>query len=298
MKPRQYAAAACLLALSMPLFAQVLVKQDLSRVMQEAVRQRQHYVEAFKDFTATETKTTEIIDKNGRIEDRRVVVSDFLVYESRLRSNIVNEYRITREVDGKPAVKGEQQALEQFEKLVKSKTLEQEGKRLRDQNMKHTLRYYRWGVTLEPAPQLQASNYEYEIGDVERLGGRDVVILKYKRKNLMTNEFSGLTRNFKDPKTGNRGRLWIDAGTFQIWRWENESTVMDRDIAVEAVLGRDEVTYESSEFGVNVPVRIVTSYFDKNGAPKGSLRLAGRIVFEYGKFKRFNVTTESRLEQP
>ena len=49
---------------------------------------------------------------------------------------------------------------------------------------------------------------------------------------------------------------------------------------------------------MNVPERIVTSYFDKKGAPNGSLRLAGRIIFEYGKFKRFNVTTEYKVEKP
>jgi hypothetical protein len=51
------------------------------------------------------------------------------------------------------------------------------------------------------------------------------------------------------------------AETFQVWRWENESTVIDRDIPTESVLVRDEIEYESSAFDVNVPVRIVTSYF-------------------------------------
>ena len=266
--------------------------------MQEAVKQRQHYVESFKDLTAAETKTTEIVDKNGKVADQRVVLSDFLVYQSRLKADVVNEYRITKEVDGKPANKGEKQATELFDKLAKAKTLEQEFDRLRDENLKHTLHYYRWGVTLQLAPQLQTPNYEYNIGGRERLNGRDVMIVKYKRKNLIPNEFRGLTRNFKDPKTGNRGRLWLDAETFQVWRWENESTVIDREIPTESVLGRDEIEYESSAFGVNVPVRIVTSYFDKKGAPSGSLRLAGRITFTYGKFKRFNVTAEFKVEKP
>ena len=297
---RQLASSTCVLAAPLPcLYAQAPLQQDLSKVMQEAVKQRQRYVESFKDLTAAETKTTEIVDKNGKIEDRRVVISDFLVYESRLKADLVNEYRITREVDGKPATKGGKQATELFEKLAKAKTLEQEGNRLRDENLKHTLRYYRWGVTLQLAPQLLFTNgYEYEIGGRERLNGRDVIILKYKRKNLMTGEFKGLIRNFKDPKTGNRGRLWLDSETFQVWRWENESTVIDRDIPTESVLSRDEIEYESSAFDMNVPVRIVTSYFDKKGAPNGSLRLAGRITFAYEKFKRFDVTTEYKVERP
>jgi hypothetical protein len=297
---RRFAVATFLLTASLPrLLAQAPFPPDVSRVLQEAVKQRQQYVQSFKDLTGTETRTTEIFNKDGKVEDRRVVVSDFLVYESRLKAGVVNEYRITREVDGKVATKGERQATELFEKLAKARTLEQEGNRLRDENLKHTLRYYRWGVTLQLAPQLQGStNYEYEVAGREQIQGRDVIILKYKRKNLITGEFKGLIRNFKDPKTGNRGRLWLDAETYQVWRWENESTVIDRELPTESVLSRDEIEYESSAFGVNVPVRIVTSYFDKKGASNGALRLAGRITFAYGKFKRFGVSAEYKVEQP
>jgi hypothetical protein len=287
------------IALTIFVLAQTSSQPDLTSVLREAVRQRTRFVESFKDLTAVETKTTEIIDKAGKVEDRRTVISDFLVYASPLRAGVVSEYRITREVDGKAYGKGEKQAAELFEKLAKTKTLEQEGKRLRDENMKHTLNYYRWGVTLQPAMQLQMSNgYEYEISGRENVNGRDTIILKYKRKNLMADEYKGLTRNFNNPRTGNRGQVWLDAETFQIWRWVNENTVTDRDISFEAVLGRDEVEYAASGFGVNVPTRIVTSYFDKKGAAKGSVRLAGRITFTYATFKRFGVTTEFRLETP
>jgi hypothetical protein len=43
------------------LFGQESLPPDLSRVMQEAVKQRHRYVESFKNLTAAETKTTEII---------------------------------------------------------------------------------------------------------------------------------------------------------------------------------------------------------------------------------------------
>jgi hypothetical protein len=279
--------------------AQTSFQPELARGIQEAVKERQRYVESFKNLTAVETKTTEIIDKAGKVEDRRTVISDFLVYASPLRAGVVSEYRITREVDGKAYGKGEKQAAELFEKLAKAKTLEQEGNRLRDENMKHTLKYYRWGVTLQPAPQIQSTaTYEFEIVGRDKVNGRDTIILKYKRKLLMTDEFKGLTRNFNNPKTGNRGQLWLDAETFHIWRWVNENTVTDRDIPAEAVFGRDEIEYAPSAFGVNVPVRIVTSYFDKKDASKGSVRLAGRITFTYATFKRFGVTTVYRLESP
>jgi hypothetical protein len=281
------------------MLAQTSPQPELARVMQEALKERQRFVESFKNLTAVETKTTEIIDKAGKTVERRTVVSDFLVYASPLKAGVVSEYRITREVDGKAVGKGEKQAAELFEKLAKAKTLEQEGSRLRDENMKHTLRYYRWGVTLLPAPQIQSpATYEIEIAGRDKINGRDTIILKYTRKKLATDEFKGLARNFNNPKTGNRGQLWLDAETFRLWRWINESTVTDRDVTTEAVLVRDEIEYVPSAFGVNVPVRIVTSYFDKKDAAKGSVRLAGRITFTYATFKQFGVTTEYKLAGP
>jgi hypothetical protein len=232
---RGLAASICFLAASLPYsFAQAALQEDLSRVMQEAVKQRQRYVESFKDLTAVETKTTEIVGKNGKVEDRRVVISDFLVYESRLKAGVVNEYRITKiAVNRQSKAKSRQWSCSRS--FTKAKTLEQEGNRLRDENMKHTLRYYRWGVTLQLAPQLQFSaGYEYESGAAAPRWPRRYH-LKYKQKNQMAGEVQGLTRNFKD-QTGNRGRLWLDPETFQVWCWENESTVIDQDIPTESVL--------------------------------------------------------------
>jgi hypothetical protein len=251
-------------------------------------------VETFKDLTAVETKVTEIIDKDGKIDKRRVVVSDFLVYESQIKPGAVLEYRITRTVDGKLVGKDGKQAIELFEKLAKAKTLEQEGRRLTEENLKYTLNYYRWGVTLDPVPQFQNSAVAFELAGRERIGDRDTIVLKYRRKDFRAGEFRGLARNFKDPRTGNRGRVWLDPLDFRIWRWENESTITDRDITTEAVLGRDEVEYIPSTFSPNVPTRIVTSFFDK--AKGNTIRLAGRITFTYPEFKRFNVATEYRIE--
>ena len=143
-------------SLAFPSFAQKEESgTETANVLQEAKKRWQEYVDLFKDLTAVETKTTELIDKNGKVDKQRKVISDFLVYASPIKSTIVNEYRITREVDGKAVGKEGKQAVELFEKLAKAKTLEQEGKRLREENLRHTLHYYRWGITLQPPVQLE-----------------------------------------------------------------------------------------------------------------------------------------------
>ena len=146
----------------------------------------------------------------------------------------------------KPSERTGNRRIELFEKLAKAKTLEQEGKRLREENLRHTLHYYRSGASLQPLVQLDTPGgfFTFEIVGREKLDGRETILLKYRRNDLLPGGPSGLLRNFKDHRSGNRGRAWLDAETFGIWRWVNESTVVDRDIPEEVVYMRDEVEYE------------------------------------------------------
>ena len=63
------------------------------------------------------------------------MISDLLVYQLPTNANVMDELRITREVDGKPVEKGEKQAIGLFEKLEKSPTGEQERVRLRERKI-------------------------------------------------------------------------------------------------------------------------------------------------------------------
>jgi hypothetical protein len=291
-------ALACLLICSLAFASLAQVGQsDLTAVLQQASNRRQEYIETFKDLTAAETKTTELFDKSGKIEKQRKVVSDFLVYPLQTRTCAVDEIRITREVDGKPVGKGEKQAIELFQKLANSKNSEQEVKRLRDENLKYTLKYYRWGITLQPVTALAKEaqpGHSFEIAGQESLGGRKVILLKYQL-NEVSPSTSNLVRTFTNPRVGKRGRIWLDAENFRVWRWENEYTVVDRDITSAAVYMRDEIEYVSSAFGILVPKTIVTSFFDKSEPDKRSLRLTGRITYNYDAFKRFDVSAESEV---
>jgi hypothetical protein len=117
-------------------------QSDLGNLLSRGDARRQEYVEAFKNLIAVETRLTEIIDRNGRVEKERVVVSDFLVYRSGLRDDLVSEYRIARALDGRPVRTSTEDAIRQFQKLAGSKTLAQESDRLKQANLKHGLRYF------------------------------------------------------------------------------------------------------------------------------------------------------------
>jgi hypothetical protein len=277
-----------------------VVPNDLTAILTTAASRRQEYVDTFKDLTAVETKTTELFDKNGKIENQRKVVSDLLIYKLQTNSAVMDEFRITREVNGKPVGNGEKRAIDLLETLSKSKNFEQERKRLQDENLKYTLKYYRWGITLQPVPSVikeMQPAYGFFLGQRERRNGQEMIVLDYQSKGTSPSS-SNLVRNFTDPRIGDRGRIWMDAEDFRVWRWESEKTVVDRDITSAVVYMRDEIEYAPSEFGIHVPRTVITSFFDKQESDRHSVRLTGRITYAYDAFKRFEVRTESEIQTP
>jgi len=279
--------------------AQVAVA-DLESILQKAAYRRVEYVETFKNLTAVETRTTEVFDKNGKLDKQRKVVSDFFVYTLKNDAGVVNEYRLTREVDGKPVRKGEKQAAALFESLAKAKNSKQEFDRLREENLKYSLGYYRWGITLQPASALRADMqpaYVFELIGKEKLGGRDLIVVQYKTRHVSPTT-SNLLKHFSYPIIGERGRVWLDSQDFRIWRWESEHTVTDTDIIVPVVYMEDRIDYVASPYGVLVPKAIVTSFFDKKESDPQSIRLVGRITSNYAEFKQFSVSTDSEIQIP
>jgi hypothetical protein len=293
--------SACLIACSLAFTAHGQVAQrDLAVVLQNAGDRRQEYVETFKNLTAVEAKTTELFDKNGKVAKQRKVISDLLIYQMQTNSVVMDEFRITREVDGKLVGKGQQQTIELLKALAKSKNSEQERKRLRDENLKYTLTYYRWGITLQPAAALKSDmrpSYTFDLIGREKVGNREVLLLKYQ-SNGTTPSSSNLVMHFTNPKIGERGKIWLDSEDFRIWRWESEKTVVDRDITSPAVFMRDEIEYVTSTFGILVPKTITTTFFDKQETNGRALRLTGRITYTYDAFKRFDVSADSEVPQP
>ena len=281
-----------------------LAKQsDLIDILSRGDTRRQEDVEAFKNLIAIETRLTEIIDRNGRVEEHRVVVSDFLVYSSSLRDGLVSEYRIARTVDGRPVRNSAEDAIRQFQKLAGSKTLAQEFERLKQANLKHGLRYFMWGATLHPLRMVEWQErlgVEFAIAGREGLAGRDAIVLDYRAKELRSIRAQGIYRHFDAPRSAMRGRVWLDTSDGRLLRWEHEITVSDRDLTTPVAVVRYENEYEPSVFGLWTPKRIVVSFFDKVRERKAppAVRVAARLTFTYADFKRFSVSTTTDIKAP
>jgi hypothetical protein len=103
-----HATRALVLLAAAVLAAQSQAPAGLDTVLQQAEAQRAAYVETFRNVTATETRVTELFDEQGRVDTRRTLVSNFLVYQSRFDPAVISEYRLPIAVDGKPTGKLEQ----------------------------------------------------------------------------------------------------------------------------------------------------------------------------------------------
>jgi hypothetical protein len=246
--------------------------QDLQAVLQQADARRQEYVGAFKSLTAVETQ--------------------------------VREYRITREVDGTPVANRTEEGLKTFQRLAASKTLEQEARRLQQANLKHHVGTATIGGTLNPFGILSVASrdaFEFAIVGRDRLSDNDVVVVSYQSKRLQpVNAPVPLFREFKAPRTGARGRIWLDAQSWRARRWESEGLLSGEGITMPVVFMRYIVDYGPSAFDLLTPRTIVASFFEKPAAKnQHDVRLlTSRTTFTYDAFKRFEVTTSADVQLP
>jgi hypothetical protein len=279
-----------------------LAQEELEDTLRQAEKGRQEYVDTFRDLTAVETWVTEILNPNGTTDKRRTVVSDFFVYRSTFKNDVVREYRITREVDGKPAGRPVDQAMKLFRALSAAKTLEQEQAALEEQNFRYILRFIVWGLTVDPFWEVQSDrrqSFIFAPSGRQRLGDRDAIVLAYEAKEFRSMQPTVLFKHFNNPRSGTRGTAWLDAKDWRLHRWVNDVMVVDDEITTEAVLMHLEIDYERSALGV-LPRRIAVSTFDKSADKKTPqmVRPVIRQSFTYEGFKRFEVTTATEIENP
>jgi hypothetical protein len=275
----------------------------LDAALQRAETQRAAYVATFRNVTATETRVTEVFDDRGRLEKRRTLVSNFLVYQSRFDPAVASEYRIPLTVDGRPTGKPEKDAIKLFGRLAKARSTAEELEVLKEQNVSYGLRVVAWGMTLQPFNVVRTDRrggFEFSVQGTESLDGREVTVLDYREKTPRRVEPRALLSDFAEPWISWRGRLWLDASDHRVRLWVNEAVVSDKTLPETGVVGRTECGYTDSAFGILVPRRLVWESYRMSGKKNGpqSLRLAVRLTNTYSDFKRFDVSTVSDIRLP
>lgn len=310
MKKSIFAVAAIIFVSSINVFAQNGV--PLETILSEAQKQTENYRETFRNLLADETKTFEEFDKNGRSDGKTSVKSNFLVYQSGRNVKVTAELRNVVEVNGKP-VSDSQKRSEQFlAELEKTTTLEKELKKLQSEGSRFDKTWEVYGLTLNEAVALAPNLrpfFEFKLLGTENYQGNEVYVISYRQtKKSPYNTLNGkdsttgeLSLNFKLDVPGAlkkadvflRGKLWIDAKTFQVWREERELTVQSSE---PLVLLANIFEYQTSDYGILVPKNILLTIFNIK-KEKGGERFVpvkdAEIIFEYTKFRKTN--TEVRI---
>lgn len=281
---------------------------NLETILSEAYKQTESYREAFRNLLAEETKTFEEYDKNGNVNEKTAVKSNFLVYQSGRDAKTTAELRNVIEVNGKLVPNSQKRSNDFLSELEKETTLEKELKKIQDEGAKYDKTLEVYGLTLNEGVVLNPKirpYFDFKFLGSENYQGNDVYTVEYRqtKKSPYTvvnekptvNDALGFDFKLNIPaalKNNDKfmhGKLWIDAKNFQIRREEQKLTVQATE---PTVLLSSNFEYQSSDYGLLVPKTIsVTTYELKK--QKGDGRFVPvkdtTVNFDYSKFRQTNV---------
>lgn len=272
---------------------------DIEQVLTQFMARADEYEAAFKNLMAEETKIIEAFQSSGELAKQRRIISDLIVYQSPRDSQETAEYRNARVVDGKPVEKRDERALKLLIGAAQADSIEKELRRINQESRQYEFNFHYSGFTINQGWPLRKWRdfYRFELIGQEPIAGQDAVVLRYQQTKLIPEAKSkfSLPSEFTERQVLQRGRLWLDLRTSQLWREEKEWTVRHPSVAEPLVLIRQEMTYAPSSFGILVPQHFVFNSFlhfrHRKKEPPVFL-LGGRTTYTYGVFKRFDVTGE------
>lgn len=281
----------------------------LAEMLARAAARTLEYKVAFRNLTAEETQTIEVLDASGQTERRRQIVSDLIVYESQLDAASATEYRNVRVVDGRAVARRDERALSLFERLNRARSVRDELRRIERESSRYDIDFRVQNVTTNLSfahlENLRPS-FRFEIAGSEQIEGRDFIIVSYQQiapnPNIRVSRLAeSLPSTFRPLNPLYRGRLWLDRLTAQIRRAEQELTINPPSAAQPIVVIRSEYLYTTSEHGVLVPRRIMFEFFNRarrRPDRTNEIGIGGRVTLEYGAFTRFRVTAQEQNIAP
>lgn len=276
---------------------------SLEEILNQAQKQTVNYQETFHNLLAVETKTFTDFDNNEHPKKQNTVEANFLVYQSSKNNKLSFELRDVINVDGKPIPNGQANSDAFFAELNKTSTLKSELEKIQKTSSKYDKTLDVSGLTLYEGIILSDNLrpfFEFNLEGNENLQGNDVYVVNYRQikqspyisingkgtdLNIPSLDFGiDIPGDFKKNDVLLRGKLWIDAKTFQIWREERELTVQANEPLVILETSFD---YQLSNYGILVPKQIVlTANQIKKKDGKYTPIKDTKIVFEYSKFRK------------
>ncbi|NNE99222.1 MAG: hypothetical protein HKN25_09415 [Pyrinomonadaceae bacterium] len=295
---------------------QDLTKDDqLEALLEKAEKQSQKYLEVFKDLSAEETKIKLYYKKNGKLNEKRVIKSIFVVYRSPI-DNTIQEFRNVFEYNGKRIDAGTEKTEKFFRRLAKSSSAIKEHIEIRENGSRFDGRVRTWGITLDQPrpfrPELKRF-FEFKLAGREEIDGRETLVVEYKQTTptlLITSspslkdeinrrggtEYSTPTSvAFRPTNPLMNGKLWLDRETAQIWKNQFEIVLHPKVLSKPVTNVQISYEYRPSEFGSLLPKRFLIRGFRISGKNDATLRVRkdAESIYEYSKFSRFK--TDARV---
>lgn len=276
---------------------------SLEEILLQAEKQTVFYQASFRDLLANETKTFAEYNKNGEPKKQRIVESDFLVYQSSKNPKLSFEFRNVMKVDGKPIPNSRANSDQFFAELSKTSTLKSELEKIQKTSSKYDKTFDISGLTLYEGIVLSANLrpfFEFKLFGNETFQEQDVFAVSYQQikpspfisinrqgaeLNAPSLEFEiDIPEALKKNDIFLRGKFWIDAKTFQIWREERELTIQT---AEPLVVLKTDFEYQASKYEILVPkqIRLLSNQIKKKDGKFIAVKNL-KVVFDYSDFKR------------
>jgi hypothetical protein len=291
---------------------------SLETILAEAEKQALFYQETFKNLLADEKKTFERFNKNGEVRQQTVVESILLIYQSPKDQNVSTELRNVLRVDGKNLPDSQRRSDLLFAELQKTSTVEKELEKIQNESLRYDKTLEINGLTVSEALVLSEKLrpfFDFTPAGTENFEGREVYVVNYrqtrkspyisadaKRQTADALSFNltgfDIPKNLRNSDVLMRGKLWIDAQTFQIWREEREVTVGAPN---PVVLLATTLEYQPSEYEILVPKRISLTANELRRNSKANQYTAvndTRVTFDYSKFRKTETDVKIIEDEP
>ena len=283
---------------------------SLETILTNAEKQTANYREIFRDLLALETKIFERFDKNGEAKDKTSIESNFFVYQSSKDGKTSSELRNVIKVDNELVPESQARADRFLAELEKTSTVERELEKIQDEGLRYDKTFKISGLTLFEAIALLDNLrpvFDFKLLGTEVYQSREVYVVSYqqtrksqfitinekksKEKGIKADYDVSIPGSLKKTDVFLRGKLLIDAQTFQIWREERQLAVQT---AVPIVAQETVFEYQPSEYEILVPKKIVftENKIKKTDGNEFSATKNTRVSFDYSKFRKTNVDVQ------
>jgi len=290
-----------------------LSQSELENLLHKAERQSQNYEKVFQNLSAEEVKTKYVFKRSGEIDERRVIKSIFVVYQSP-NTDYAQEFRNVVEFNGKNVSRSDKETAEFFKRLAKADTTAEEFKKIRNESLRYDGSRISWGMTLyQPRPFSDnlRNDFKFQTVGKERIETRDVWVVEYEQTKLSPYILSNPTGRDERAKGATeynmpipdgfrptspliKGKIWLDAETGQIRR--NQFRVVLHPAKLSRPIEATEIYYEyqSSAFGILTPKKFIIRTFQIKGDNDKNLLVFkdAETVYEYAKFSDFKTETK------